>query len=124
MALLILLPSCGGNPELIQNQPTTSPDQTPEFIVQAFMTDFQEAPLQLDGYLSTALRGLYPPEQRGDLLPVEGMIEGFAIQSAAITPETADIKVAIRSGEEEAILQFNLIKENGFWVIDSIFPEP
>lgn len=80
--------------------------------------------MQLDGYLSTSLRGLYPPEQRADILPIEGMIEGFAVQSAAITPESAQIDVALNSGGMDAILQFNLIRENGNWVIDSIFAEP
>lgn len=80
--------------------------------------------MQLDGYLSTSLRGLYPPEQRADILPIEGLIEGFAVQSAAITPENAEIDVALHSGGMDAILQFNLIRENGNWVIDSIFAEP
>jgi hypothetical protein len=122
MVLLLVLPACSSDRQPAQSDPISSPDQSPEFIVQAFLTDFQEAPMQLDGYLSTALRGLYPPEQRGDLLPVSGMIEGFAIQSAAITPSDAEIEVAIRSAGEDSILQFNLIKEKGYWVIDSVFP--
>jgi hypothetical protein len=96
----------------------------PEEIVQEFLTDYQEAPQQLGGYLVPALRDQTPVENYGKLLPLDGMIEGFAVQSVARTGPEAQVTVGIRAGGAEAAILFTLVQQNQNWFISSISKAP
>jgi hypothetical protein len=116
---MFILVSCSG-PAATQQALIPADKIQPEGVVQQFLTDFQEAPMQLNGYLSPKLQKSTPIDQYQKLLPIDGMIEGFAVQSASRSGEEAVVTVAIRAGGAESIFQFNLIKANQNWYIDSI----
>lgn len=96
----------------------------PEVVVQEFLTDYQEAPMQLGGYLSQRLQEKTPVDAYQKLLPLDGMIEGFAVQSASRMGDEAAITVAVRAGGFEAQILFNLVRQNQNWFIDSISKAP
>ncbi len=94
----------------------------PERIVQAFLTDVQEAPDQLSGYMSKTLQQEYPRDAIVAVLALPGNIEGFAIQAATVSPSMAlgNVFVSVTSGGSVIQYRFTLILENGNWVISSI----
>lgn len=98
---------------------------TPEGVVQAFLNAYQEEPDQMVQYLSQGQQAQSPEEDGTNLLQVEGDIDGFAVQSAAVSvdPPGAVIVVAIQTGGTEALRRFSLTKESEKWVIDLIETE-
>ncbi len=94
---------------------------TPENIVQAFLTDVQEAPDQIQGYMSSVLKDRYPGSTIIDAIQIDGMIEGFAIRSATSNDMMglAYVTAGISTQNSNLEVQFTLIKENGFWVISA-----
>jgi len=96
----------------------------PEAIVQQFLTDYQEAPQQLGGYLGETLRNSTSMEEYSKLLPLDGMIEGFAVQSVSRSGPQAAVTVAIRAGGAESLILFNLVQQNQNWYIDSLSTAP
>ncbi len=94
----------------------------PERIVQAFLTDVQEAPDQLGGYMSSAMQRNYPRDEVIAELELPGNIDGFAIQAAEVSPSMAlgQVYVQVNSGNIVLQYRFILIIENGNWVINSI----
>jgi hypothetical protein len=104
----------------------TSPAEKilPEAIVQQFLTDYQEAPQQLGGYLGESLRDSTPVEAYSKLLPLDGMVEGFAVQSVSRSGPQSTVTVAIRAGGSESLILFNLVQQNQNWYIDSINTAP
>lgn len=94
----------------------------PERIVQAFLTDVQEAPDQLGGYMSRDLQQTYPHDAIIDVLGLPGDIDGFAIQAAVVSPGMALGRVDVSVTSDDAVLQyrFYLIIEEGNWVISGI----
>jgi hypothetical protein len=125
--LILALTACAGS---IAPTPTSAPTAVPqakiepEKIVQQFLTDFQEAPLQLAGYLSPTLQQSTPVQDYAKLLPVTGMIEGFSVQSVSRSGAEAEVTVALRAGGSETNLLFNLVEENQNWYINSITKAP
>lgn len=93
---------------------------TPEGVVQAFLNAYQEQPDQMGQYLRQAQQA--SEEDKANLLQIEGDIDGFAIQSAAVSvdPPGAVIVVAIQTGGTEALRRFSLTRQNEKWVIDII----
>jgi hypothetical protein len=120
---IFILVSCSG-PAATQQVITPAEKIQPEGVVQEFLTDFQEAPMQLSGYLSPNLQKTTSIDQYQKLLPIEGMIEGFAVQSASRSGDEALVTVAIRAGGAESTFQFNLVQANQNWYIDSIDKAP
>jgi len=123
LLFMFFLASCSG-PAVTQQVETPSDKIQPEWIVQEFLTDFQEAPMQLSGYLSPNLQKTTPIEKYQKLLPVNGMIEGFAVQSVSRSSNEALVTVAIRAGGVDSLIQFNLFKAKQNWFIDSIAKAP
>jgi hypothetical protein len=120
---LIFLAACA-SPTAAPAAETPAEKILPEEIVQEFLTDYQEAPQQLGGYLVPALRDQTPVENYGKLLPLDGMIEGFAVQSVARTGPEAQVTVGIRAGGAEAAILFTLVQQNQNWFISSISKAP
>lgn len=96
----------------------------PEAIVQEFLTDYQEAPLQLGSYLSPELQKSTSVEDYAKLLPLNGMIDGFSIHSVVKNGSQADVTVAISVAGVDTAILFHLIQDQGNWYIDSISKAP
>lgn len=98
---------------------------TPEGVVLAFLNAYQEDPEQMSRYLGRAWLGLLPESSGASLLEIDGNLEGFAIQSAAVSlePPGAVIVTGIQAGGVETLRRFTLGKENGYWVVLSIETE-
>ncbi len=120
---LFLFAGCAA-PTTTPFTPTPPEKILPEAIVQQFLTDYQEAPQQLGGYLGEALRNGTSVEEYSQLLPLDGMIEGFAVQSVSRSGPAAAVIVAIRAGGAESLLLFNLTRQNQNWYIESISSAP
>jgi hypothetical protein len=120
---LIFLAACT-SPTAAPAAQTSAEKILPEEIVQEFLTDYQEAPQQLGGYLVPALRDQTSVENYGKLLPLDGMIEGFAVQSVARTGPEAQVTIGIRAGGAEAAILFTLVQQNQNWFISSISKAP
>jgi hypothetical protein len=120
---LILFSACTASPATSIPQPPTE-KILPEAIVQQFLTDYQEAPQQLGGYLGETLRNSTSMEEYSKLLPLDGMIEGFAVQSVARSGPQSTVTVAIRAGGAESLILFNLVQQNQNWYINSINTAP
>jgi len=94
----------------------------PEKVVQAFLTDVQEAPAQVNSYLSQAMQKKYPGSEVIHLLDLPGDINGFAIKSvdANVKNPLAFVTVGLESKSEIMLLRFTLIVEHSTWVIDGV----
>lgn len=101
--------------------PANYPD-TPERVVLEFLAASQEDPRLMVQYLS-------PERQRGldaegplRLLDINTPIEGFSVDSAAVSPDppAAIVVVEIQAGGEVLRRAFYLLKLNNFWFIDRI----
>ncbi|HEX7555575.1 MAG TPA: hypothetical protein VF338_03040 [Leptolinea sp.] len=95
---------------------------TPEGVVQAFLTSYQEAPDRMSNFLIPTRRAQQPPGGASGMLQIIGGLEGMVIQSAAVSPEppTAAITVLIRAGGIDYPRKFLLTKDNSGWGIDAI----
>lgn len=123
MLTLFILAGCAA-PTTTPFTPTPPEKIFPEAIVQQFLTDYQEAPHQLGGYLGETLRNNTSVEEYSKLLPLDGMIEGFAVQSVSRSGPEAVVTVAIRAGGAETAVLFNLVQQNQNWFINSISNAP
>jgi hypothetical protein len=115
------IPVTPGPTEAVVNDPI--PDDSPEAAVKNILMAYQEDPAGMQAYLSSGLVAQLPAGGILEMMGLkEGMLEGFAIQMAAVNPDppSAMVEVAIRTGGEDSIRRFILIKENGAWVIDKI----
>jgi hypothetical protein len=98
---------------------------TPEQVVQTFLQSYQEAPSQMEQYLSAKRLTMLPPGGAVGMLNINGSMEGMMIQSAAVNPDppSATLSVAIRVGGKDVMRVFSLSKEKDQWKIDNIDPE-
>lgn len=98
----------------------------PEQVVKAFLIDVQEAPAQVNSYLSQALQKKYPGSEVIQILELPGNISGFAIKSveASLKNPLAFVTVLLESQSEIIILRFTLVVERSQWVIDGIDRQP
>lgn len=95
---------------------------TPELVVQTFLTSYQEAPDQMNQFLSASRLQQLPPGGAVGMLAISGSLEGSMIDSAAVNPDPpmATIAVTMRVGGQDVTRVFTLIKENGQWKITNI----
>ena len=98
----------------------------PENIVQAFLTDVQEAPDQIQGYMSSLLMERYPGTSIIEALNIDGIIEGFAVRSATSNDimGLSYVTAGISTQNSNIEIQFTLIKENEIWVISAFEINP
>lgn len=95
---------------------------SPEMVVQIFLTAYQEAPDQMNQFLSASRLEQLPPGGAVGMLNINGSLEGSMIDSAAVNPDPpmAAITVSMRVGGEDVTRVFSLIKEGGRWKITNI----
>ncbi len=95
---------------------------TPEMVVQTFLTAYQEAPDQMNQFLSSARLQDLPPGGAVGMLNINGTLEGSMVDSAAVNPDPpmAEITVTMRVGGQDQTRMFSLIKENGQWKITNV----
>ncbi len=95
---------------------------SPEMVVQIFLTAYQEAPDQMNQYLSASRLEQLPPGGAVGMLNINGSLEGSMIDSAAVNPDPpmAAITVTMRVGGQDLTRIFSLIKEGGRWKITNI----
>ncbi|HTX78591.1 MAG TPA: hypothetical protein VMC62_02935 [Longilinea sp.] len=103
----------------LEATPTTSPAQT----VQNFLQSYGGDPATVATFLSAALQAQYPGDKVNTMLPISGTIKGVALQSESIVPDppSAEELIALRNENTSYLLVFDLIVENGVWVIDKVF---
>lgn len=95
---------------------------SPEMVVQTFLTAYQEAPDQMNQFLSSSRLQQLPPGGAVGMLNINGSLEGSMIDSAAVNPDPpmAAISVTMRVGGQDLTRVFSLIKEGGRWKITNI----
>lgn len=95
---------------------------SPEMVVQIFLTAYQEAPDQMNQFLSSTRLEQLPPGGAVGMLNINGSLEGSMIDSAAVNPDPpmAAITVTMRVGGQDQTRIFSLIKEDGRWKITNI----
>ena len=95
---------------------------TPEALVQAFILAQQDDPKLSEDYLSNTLKSKWANKKLADLMAIDGTIEGSAILSGAVAfqPPAAKVVVGLLVKGKNYSRQFNLIKENDHWAIDSV----
>ncbi len=95
---------------------------TPEGVIQAFVDAYPDDTAGMLQYLSASLRASLPAGGPGELLNVQGDINGMLILSGAAVPNPpqAEFQVALQLGTEEALRTFDLDQENSRWVITGI----
>ncbi|NPV76400.1 MAG: hypothetical protein HPY59_08485 [Anaerolineae bacterium] len=96
--------------------------QTPEMVVNAFLTAYQDNPVEMSSFLGAARLLSMPEGGVNALLGVTGKLEGFAIQSAAVNPDPPEalLEVGLAVDGSEMRRRFHLSFENGRWVIENI----
>jgi len=98
--------------------PSAGPAQT----VQTFLQNYGGDATTLAASLSAALQAQYPGSQVNTLLPISGTITGYALQSESIVPDppSAEEVIALHAGSTDYLIVFDLIIENGTWVISKV----
>ena len=98
---------------------------TPEQVVQAFLTAYQESPDQMVKYLSKMRLNELPPGGAVGMLNINGSLEGSMIDLAAVNPNppNAAITVIMRVGGNDLTRVFTLTKENEQWKIINVDPK-
>lgn len=95
---------------------------TPEGVVENFLQSYQEAPNQMEQYISPATLAQPQPGGAVGMLNINGSLEGMMIESAVVNPNppSAVVTVAMRVGGKDVTRTFLLSKNNEQWKIDSI----
>ena len=109
--------------------PTTRPGAlptpvSPSDVVSAYLIAYPDDTQTMLSCLSSSLKAALPSGGPALLLKAEGDINGFAIQSGSTSPNPPEavVIVAMQAGNAQLKRTFNLIQENGRWVINSITP--
>jgi hypothetical protein len=116
-------PAAGGQPSATAGaSPIATPD--PNDVVQAYLIAYPDDTQGMLSCLSSALKTSLPAGGPGMLLQAEGDVNGFVIVSGSEVPNPpqAVVQVALEAGGSRLSRTFNLIQENGKWVINSITP--
>ena len=104
----------------------TPPAGDPNDVVQAYLIAYPDDTAGMLSCLSSSLRGALPAGGPGELLQVQGDVNGFVIQSGSQVPNPpqAEVLVALQAGigvgGTRSLRTFHLIQENNKWVINSI----
>ena len=95
---------------------------TPEGVVQAFVGAYPEDTNGMLQYLSASVLASLPAGGPGELLNVQGDVNGFLILSGSTVPQPpqAEVQGAFQAGTQLVQRTFNLVQENGRWVINGI----
>ncbi len=95
---------------------------TPEGVIQAFVDAYPEDTNGMLQYLSASLKSSLPPGGPGERLNLPGDINGFVILSGSAVPQPpqAVYQGAFQVGTQQVLRTFDLVKENGRWVINGI----
>lgn len=96
--------------------------ETPELVVTAFLSAYQDNPVDMYGYLSAGRLQAMPAGGMEEFLGITGKLEGFAIQSAAVIPDppVAQLEVGLVIDGNETKSLIDLVFENGRWLIDAV----
>ena len=115
-------PPATAAPPTATSKPVLVYPDTPEGVIQAFVEAYPDDTDGMRQYLSASLRASLPAGGPGELLNVQGDINGFLILSGSSVPDPpqAVFQCAIQVGTEQVVRTFNLIQENGRWVISGI----
>jgi hypothetical protein len=114
------------NPPAKVQAPTATLDPNypadPNGVAQAFVTAYPDNTAEMLRYLSAAQKAALPSGGPALLLKINGDINGFAVLSGSQSPNPTEAVVvtAMQVGSSQIQRTFNLIKENGKWVINSI----
>jgi hypothetical protein len=94
----------------------------PEGVVKTFLTAYTLDPTQMNLYLSQNRLANMPAGGALEMLKLNGNMEGFVIESAAVSPATsaALVVVTVKAGGVESARTFKLVKNEGKWAIDAI----
>ena len=94
----------------------------PEAVVSAFLTAYQDNPQDMETYLTGGRLADMPEGGVNAFLGISGQLDGFAIQSAAVSPNppTAVIVVGMIVDGSETSRYFYLVFDYSRWVIDDI----
>jgi hypothetical protein len=94
----------------------------PVDVVLDFVQAYPEQTAEMAGYLSNAMRAAMPKGGPGELLRVQGDINGFTILSGSAVPNppVAVVVAAFEAGGARVERTFDLIQEKGVWVINGI----
>ena len=106
-------------------RPGASPTPAnPSDVVSAYLIAYPDDTQAMLSCLSSSLKAALPSGGPALLLKAEGDINGFAIQSGSTSPNPPEavVVVAMQAGNAQLKRTFNLIQENGRWVINSITP--
>ncbi len=102
--------------------PVSAYPDTPDGVIQAFVEAYPDDTAGMLQYLGASLRASLPAGGPGELLNVQGDINGMLILSGAAVPNPpqAEYQVALEVGAEQVLRTFTLGQENGLWVITGI----
>lgn len=94
----------------------------PEGVVSAFLAAYQGQRQDMPSYLSSGRMANLPEGGAVALLGVTGQLDGFAIQSAAVSPDppTAIVEVGMVVDGGQILRQFYLVFDYSRWAIDDI----
>jgi hypothetical protein len=111
-------PENAGPVEITSGEYPTSP----EGVVQAFLSTFAGNPEGAVSYISAGAQANLNPERFAAVLQLNGAIEDFMIDQAAVNPDLpgAFIGVAVQVAGSEVRRDFTLTIENGMWKIETI----
>ncbi len=113
-------------PAASQAAPTQAPEgaypASPVDVVQAFVEAYPDAIPEMERYLSKAMRAALPRGGPGELLKVQGDVNGFTVLSGSVVPDPPQALViaAIQAGGARVERTFSLVQEKGLWVINGI----
>jgi len=95
---------------------------TPEGVVQAFVYAYPDDTNGMLQYLGASLVASLPAGGPGEILNVQGDVNGFIILSGSTVPQPpqAEVQGAFQVGTQQVLRTFNLVQENGRWVINGI----
>lgn len=98
--------------------------QTPEGVVMAFLDAYTESVSSMPKYMTSGLRAALPESDPAEILGFKGALEGYAVQSASISPDppVAQVEVAMQVNGEAVARRFKLLIEDRQWRIDAIEP--
>jgi hypothetical protein len=95
---------------------------SPVAVVQAFVEAYPDQTAEMVRYLSAAVRAALPKGGPGELLKLQGDINGFTVLSGSAVPNPpqAVVVAAFDAGGARSERTFDLIQEKGLWVINGI----
>jgi len=118
-ALILTAPTAAPTVQMIAPTPTQSYPIYAQDVVKAFLS---AAPDQMSAYLSAAARANLPASGTLGFLMVTNPVQSFTVQSTSVSEASGGAVVLVQMEADgiQTIRIFNLIVENGVWVIHSV----